>query len=99
MALALAVLTRLWLGGEVSATRDLPLIVRLITRVRASAAVLTLLICVAGLVSSVTAVRRVFRQSVETGQRGRPGPIAEAGVLLGQVVKRHVGRHLVAVER
>ncbi len=99
MALALAVPTRLWLGGEVSATRDLPLIVRLITRIRASAAVPTLLICVDGLVSYVTAVRRVFRQPVHTGQPGRPRLIAEAGVLLGQVVKRHAGRHLVAVER
>ncbi len=99
MALALAVPTRLWLGGEVSATRDLPLITRLIIRIRASAAVPTLLLCVDGLVSYVTAVRRVFRQPVHTGQPGRPRLIAEAGVLLGQVVKRHAGRHLVAVER
>ena len=38
MALALAVPTRLWLGGEVSPRRDLPFITRLITRVRACAA-------------------------------------------------------------
>src|SRR5690242_6189850 len=43
MALALAVPTRLWLGGEVSPTRDKALITRLIQRVRACAAVTTLL--------------------------------------------------------
>jgi transposase-like protein len=72
MALALAVPTRLWLGGEVSPRRDLPFITRLITRVRACAAAPRVVICVDGLVSYVTAVRRVFRQPLRTGQRGRP---------------------------
>ena len=34
MALAMMVTTRLWLGGEVSEQRDMPLIRRLIERVR-----------------------------------------------------------------
>src|SRR5216683_6705004 len=38
MALAMMVTTRLWLGGEVSEQRDLPLIRRLIERVRRCAA-------------------------------------------------------------
>ncbi|HKC73292.1 MAG TPA: hypothetical protein VKF37_03720, partial [Chloroflexota bacterium] len=38
MALAMMVTTRLWLGGEVSERRDLPLIRRLIERVRRCAA-------------------------------------------------------------
>jgi hypothetical protein len=38
MALALAVPTRVWLGGVVSRQRDLPLITRLVQRVRACAA-------------------------------------------------------------
>jgi transposase-like protein len=61
MALALAGPSRLWLGGEVSARRDGGLITRLIARVRASAGVTTVLICVDGLASYVTAVRQVFR--------------------------------------
>lgn len=99
MALALAVPTRLWLGGEVSETRNLRLITALITRVRACAAVTTVLICVDGLMSYVTAVRAVFRQPVHTGRPGRPRLVAEAGVLLGQVIKRRVQHQLVAVER
>ncbi len=98
MALALAVPSRLWLGGEVHARRDGALITRLIARVRACAGVTTVLICVDGLASYVTAVRAVFRRPVHTGRRGRPRLVAEAGVLLGQVLKRQVRRRLVAVE-
>lgn len=98
MALALAVPSRLWLGGEVSARRDGGLITRLIARVRASAGVTTVLIGVDGLASYVTAVRQVFRRPIHTGRRGRPRLVAEAGVLLGQVIKRQVQRRLVAVE-
>jgi transposase-like protein len=99
MALALAVPTRLWLGGEVSARRDRVLITRLIERVRASAGGTALLICVDGLASYVTAVRQVFRRPVHTGRRGRPRLVAEVGVLLGQVIKHQVQRRLVAVDR
>lgn len=98
MALALAVPTRLWLGGEVSPRRDGGLITRLIQRVRACAGVTTLLICVDGLASYVSAVRAVFRCPVHTGRRGRPRLVAEAGILVGQVIKRQVRRRLVAVE-
>jgi hypothetical protein len=45
MALAMMVKTRLWLGGEVSEQRDLPLIRRLIARVRRCAACRPLLVC------------------------------------------------------
>jgi hypothetical protein len=99
MALALAVPTRLWLGGEISPTRDGALITRLIERVRACAAVTALLICVDGLRSYVTAVRQVFRRPVPTGRRGRPRLVAEAGVLLGQMIKQTAQRRLVAVEQ
>jgi transposase-like protein len=99
MALALAVPTRLWLGGEVSAQRDGALITRLIQRVRACALVTTLLICVDGLRSYVTAVRQVFRRPVYTGRPGRPRLVAEAGVLLGQMIKHTVQRQVVAVEQ
>jgi transposase-like protein len=48
MALAMMVRTRLWLAGEVSAHRDLPLIRRLMERVRRSAVHRPLLCCTDG---------------------------------------------------
>src|ERR1043166_3375348 len=63
MALAMMVRTRLWLGGEVSEQRDLPLIRRLIERVRRCAAHRPLLVCTDGLVSSLRAIRETDRKS------------------------------------
>jgi transposase-like protein len=97
MALALAVPSRLWLGGEISAQRDLPLITRLVQRVRACAATTRLLVCVDGLASSVTAFVRVFRTPVRTGQRGRPRLDEAPDLLLGQVVKQYAQRRVVGV--
>jgi transposase-like protein len=97
MALALAVPSRLWLGGEVSAQRDLPLITRLVQRVRACAASSCLLVCVDGLASYVTAFIRVFRTPMYTGRRGRPRLEEAPGLLLGQVVKQYVQRRVVGV--
>jgi hypothetical protein len=48
MALAMMVQTRLWLGGEVSEQRDMPLIRRLIARVKCCAARRPLLVCTNG---------------------------------------------------
>ncbi len=97
MALALAVPSRLWLGGEVSAQRDLPLITRLVQRVRACAASARLLVCVDGLASYVTAFVRAFRSPVHTGRRGRPRLAEAPGLLLGQVVKQYAHRRVVSV--
>lgn len=99
MAMAMAVPSRLWLGGGISPRRDLVLITTLVQMVRASACTLALLVCVDGLASSVTAFLRVFRQPVRTSRRGRPCLVLEPGLLLGQVVKRYVQRHVVSVER
>ena len=88
LAMALAVPSRLWLGGVVSAHRDLDLIMRLVQIVRSCAQTAALLVCVDGLSSYMTAFRRVFRRPVHTGRRGRPRLVAEAGVLLAQVVKQ-----------
>jgi transposase-like protein len=68
MALALMVTTRWWLGGEVSERRDLPLLRRLIERVRRCAACRPLLVCTDGLGSSIRAMRETFRDSVHTGK-------------------------------
>jgi hypothetical protein len=97
MALALAVPTRLWLGGVISRQRDLPLIMRLVQRVRACAATPAILVCVDGLASYVTAFLKVFRQPVYTGRRGRPRLVLPDGFQFAQVVKRSAKRHVVGV--
>jgi transposase-like protein len=88
MALALAAPTRLWLGGVMSPQRDQALIMALVQQVRAGASHLDILVCVDGLSSYISALRRVFRDPVYTGRRGRPRLVLAAGFLLGQVVKQ-----------
>jgi hypothetical protein len=99
MAMALVVPSRLWLGGVISPHRDLRLITALVQLVRSCARTLALLVCVDGLASYVTAFLRVFRHPVHTGRRGRPQLVLEAGLLMGQVVKRYVKRRVASVER
>jgi transposase-like protein len=99
MALAILIKTRLWLGGEVSAQRDLPLIRRLIERVRRCAARRPLLICTDGLVSYIRAIRETFRDPVHTGKGGRPRLRSWRHILIAQVVKRYERRRVVATER
>jgi len=88
MAMAMAVPSRLWLGGVSSPHRDLVLITTLVQVVRSCGRSLAILVCVDGLASSVTACRHVFRDPIRTGHRGRPRLVLEEGLLLGQVVKR-----------
>src|SRR5512135_2244185 len=92
MAMAMAVPSRLWLGGVVSARRDLSLITAVVQMVRRAAKSLAFLVCVDGLASYVTAFVRVFRDPVRTGKAGRPRLTAIPGLLLGQVIKHHSGR-------
>jgi transposase-like protein len=99
MALAMMVKTRLWLGGEVSAQRDMPLIRRLSERVRRCAARRPLLICTDGLVSYIRAMRETFRDPVHTGMGGRPRLRRWRHVLIAQVVKRYERRRVVETER
>jgi transposase-like protein len=96
-AMAMAVPSRLWLGGVLSAHRDEALIMSLMQRVRACARSLVVLVCVDGLASYVTAVRRVFRVRVLTGKPGRPRLVLPATVLLAQVVKHAKNRRVVGV--
>lgn len=99
MAMAMAVPSRLWLGGVVSPHRDGALIAGLVRLVRACTGGIGagLLVCVDGLASYVTAFRRAFRVPVHTGQPGRPRLVLPAGFLLGQVVKQYAQRRVVAV--
>jgi transposase-like protein len=99
MAMAMMVRTRLWLGGEVSAQRDLPLIRRRIERVRRCAARRPLLICSDGLVSYIRAIRETCRDPVHTGTGGRPRLRPWRHVLIAQGVKRYERRRVVEPER
>jgi IS1 family transposase len=99
MALAMMVRTRLWLAGEVSAQRDMPLIRRLIERVRRCAAHCPLLFCTDGLCSYIRAIRETFREPVYTGVQGRPRLRPWRNLCMAQVVKRYAQRRVVDVER
>src|SRR5437588_7822687 len=99
MALAMMVKTRLWLGGEVSEQRDMPLIRRLIERVKRCAARRPLLVCTDGLVSYIRAMRETFRDPVHTGTGGRPRLRRWRHVLIAQVVKRYERRRVVETDR
>src|SRR3954470_6846857 len=99
MAMAMAVPSRLWLGGVVSERRDLSLITAVVAMVRRAAKGMAFLVCVDGLASYVTALVRVFRDPVRTGEARRPRLPAIAGLLLGQVIKHHSGGRLVEVTR
>jgi hypothetical protein len=68
MAMAMAVPSRLWLGGVISPRRDLSLIMAVVGMVRRAARSLAFLVCVDGLASSVTAFVRAFRGPVRTGK-------------------------------
>src|SRR3954466_5560294 len=99
MARAVAVPSGLWVGGVVSRQRDLPLITRLVQRVRACAATPAILVCVDGLASYVTAFPKVFRQPIHTGRRGRPPLVLPDGFQFAQVVKHSAKRHVIGVTR
>ncbi len=99
MALAMMVKTRVWLGGEVSEQRDMPLIRRLIERVRRCAAHRPLLVCTDGLCTYIRAIRETFRDPVRTGTGGRPRLRPWRNVLIAQVVKRYERRRVVDTER
>src|SRR3989442_1879926 len=98
-ALAMMVKTRVWLGGAVSAQRDMPLIRRLIERVRRCAAHRPLLVCPDGVVSSIRAMRQTLREPIHTGTGGRPRRRPWRQVLLAQVVKRSERRRVVETAR
>jgi hypothetical protein len=99
MALALMVQTRLWLAGEVSVHRNMPLIRQLIARVWRCAAHRPLLCWTDGFVASIRAIRETLRDPVRTGAQGRPRLRPWRNVCIAQVVKRYTQRRGVDVER
>lgn len=97
MAMAMAVPSRLWLGGVCSPKRDKALITALVQRVRRSALSCAILVCVDGLASYASAFPAAFRHSVLTGRRGRPRLVLTAGFQLAQVVKHSTKYHVTNV--
>lgn len=97
MAMAMAVPSRLWLGGVISVQRDKPLITALVRRVRRAALSTAILVCVDGLASYATAFPAAFRHAVLTGRRGRPRLVLAAGFQLAQVVKHSAKRRVTSV--
>ena len=90
MALALWVPTRLWMGGVVSAQRDLNLIQALADKVRSMALCRPLLLAVDGLASYVSAFRNAFRSKLprHEGELGRSKLVAWQDIAIVQVVKQ-----------
>jgi hypothetical protein len=99
MAMAMMVQTRLWLGGEVSEQRDLPLIRWLSARVRRCAAHRPLLVCTDGLCTSIRAMRDPVRDPVRTGTGGRSRLRPWRNGLIAQVDKHYERRRVVDTER
>ena len=98
-AMAMAVPSRLWLGGVLSPHRDKVLIRTLAVQIRACALTTTVLVCVDGLSSYVGAIKHAFSERVRTGKRGRPSRVCPPGLLLAQVVKTYAKRRMVTVSR
>jgi transposase-like protein len=95
MAMALAVPSRLWLGGVVSRRRDGALIAAVVRVVRSCACGLAMLVCVDGLASYVTAFAQGFRHKLpRDGRPGRPRLLVEPGLAQVDHPPAHVGRHI-----
>jgi transposase-like protein len=98
LASAIAVPSRLWLGGGVSATRDGALIRALLERVRACGPVRAVLLCTDGLISYPRQALRLFRVPRPTGRRGRPRLTLPPDLLIAQAIKRYAQRRVTGVE-
>mgnify|MGYP001031532713 CR=1 FL=1 len=88
MAMAIVVMTRLWVGGQISPTRDKTLLTALVERIRKLALCRPLLLAVDGLPGYADVFRKAFRTPLRTGKRGRPRFIAWTDIHIVQVVKR-----------
>ena len=103
MALALCVLTRLWLGGVVSPRRDELLVRALALKVRAGALCRPLLVVFDGFATYVRAFRSAFRSAfrtpLHTGKPGCPRLVEWPGVILAQIIKSRKARRLKEITR
>ena len=100
IATAMTVFSRLWLWGTISWDRDTALVEPVIAQVRAAAQPgVPILFAVDGFKAYVTTIRKVFRDPVPTGKRGRPPLVVWDDLHIVQVVKQRVGRRLVSISR
>jgi transposase-like protein len=102
LAMAIAVSTRLWLGGVVSPGRDTNLITSLIEQVRSCALYPSLhwdplLFCVDGLITYVSAIQKVLAIPVLSGKRGRPCLKSWENLCIVRVIKRVSGKRVVGI--
>lgn len=99
IAMAIAVPTRLWLGGVVGGARDQALLDGLAEQVKACALCRPLLICFDGLPGYAKAFQRAFRTPLRLGKRGRPPLIPWPDVTLGQMVKQYDKGRVTGIKR
>jgi transposase-like protein/IS1 family transposase len=101
MGMAIMVQNRLWLGGEISASRDSELIENLITRVRRCASALggAILFCVDGLPSYPKAIWKVFREKEPRDEPGRCRMVEWRNILIAQVIKQYENNRVIGVKR
>jgi transposase-like protein len=97
LAMAIAVSTRLWLGGVVSDCRDATLITALIEQVHSCALYCPLLFCVDGFVAYVSAIQKVFRIPVFSGKIGRPHLKAYENLCIVRVIKQVSGKRVTGI--
>lgn len=95
VALVMMVSNRLWLGGVVSAERDMALIQQLFAPLRTLALCQPLLVCVDGFRSYVKVIQKTFRSPLpRNGQSGRRKWVAWPEIVIAQVVKTRLVRGL-----
>jgi transposase-like protein len=99
LAQAVLVGPQLWLGGVVGPRRDRHLIRTLAGQVRACLRPGPVLVAFDGLKTYIKAFRRVFRDPVRTGRRGRPRLVPWPDVALVQVIKHYVQGRVAEVEQ
>src|ERR671916_430313 len=99
MATAMSVFSRLFLWGAVAPQRDTTLITQVVQQVRAAAQRgRPILWAVDGFAAGTTAIRKVFRDPVRTGKRGRPPLAVWTDLHIVPVIKRQNGRPLTTDE-
>jgi hypothetical protein len=98
MAMALAVPSRLWLGGviesSIATAGSSPAWCRRYVLVRQAWRFWS--VWMAWRAAS-RHISQVFRHTIRTGRRGRPRLVVEPGLLIGQVIKRYAKRRVVEV--
>lgn len=100
IATAMCVFSRLFIWGEVGAERNTGLVQRVVERVRAAVVPTAPILWVTdGFGGWAQAVRKVFRDPVHTGRRGRPRLELWPQLSFVQVVKHKAGMRLTAISR